>query len=187
MWSVLGLAFFHSILSCKDRTTHEDIKGTPLARNYTDNSVTPIRSNPYSHGSFFKNLMYVLFSKRNPSLIDSQAWVDPAFPMENKPAYPENVKKYTDPDRVFKETIAYRYLAQKASQNTVHAETAIDLPHDNNNNNKINTQYGVLHANKSPSISLKNEGRGKLGQKGSLGESNYAYNESLDTMMQTQV
>lgn len=110
IWSVVGLAMFHTMLSCNELTTHEDLKGQfsqPSPHNNPDNNNAVVR-NPYNKGSHFKNFLYVLFSKRFGSLIDSRSYVDPKMPLENKPNYPEEILKFTSPDRVFKETTSIR-------------------------------------------------------------------------------
>merc|ERR1719483_754689 len=101
---------FHTMLSCNELTTHEDLKGQfsqPSPHNNPDNNNAVVR-NPYNKGSHFKNFLYVLFSKRFGSLIDSRSYVDPKMPLENKPNYPEEILKFTSPDRVFKETTSIR-------------------------------------------------------------------------------
>lgn len=63
VWSILGLAGFHTYLTISNQTTNEDIKG----------SFSPDRGqdvfNPYSQDSIFRNCTVVLCSPNPPSSI----------------------------------------------------------------------------------------------------------------------
>ncbi|XP_072940820.1 palmitoyltransferase ZDHHC18 [Epargyreus clarus] len=64
VWSVLGLAGFHTYLASTDQTTNEDIKGSFSTRRGVSNP------NPYSRGNACANCWYVLCGPLAPSLID---------------------------------------------------------------------------------------------------------------------
>ena len=138
IWSVVGLAMFHTMLSCNELTTHEDLKGAfqqPATPQHQNNNNAVIK-NPYNRGSNLKNLMYVLFSKRFRSLIDSKSYVDPKMPLENKPQYPEEICKFTSPDRVFKETTSIREYTS--------------LYRQNNGSRNINNNPGQMNGHVNP-------------------------------------
>uniref|UniRef100_A0A2C9K459 Palmitoyltransferase n=1 Tax=Biomphalaria glabrata TaxID=6526 RepID=A0A2C9K459_BIOGL len=71
IWSVVGLAGFHSYLTASELTTNEDIKGTFTAKRGQDNF------NPFSKGTLFKNCMGVLCGPNPPSLLDRRGHVVP--------------------------------------------------------------------------------------------------------------
>ncbi|KAI5630818.1 DHHC palmitoyltransferase domain-containing protein [Phthorimaea operculella] len=64
VWSVLGLAGFHTYLASTDQTTNEDIKGSFSTRRGVANP------NPYSRGNACANCWHVLCGPLAPSLID---------------------------------------------------------------------------------------------------------------------
>lgn len=72
MWSVVGLSGFHIMLTCKELSTHEDIRGLPRILENSD--VT----NPYSHGNGCSNFIYVLCGPAPPSLLRATKQVDPS-------------------------------------------------------------------------------------------------------------
>lgn len=65
IWSVAGLAGFHTYLTALNMTTNEDIKGT----------FKPSTGNPFSAGSYFSNCGVVVCGPNPPSLIDRRGWV----------------------------------------------------------------------------------------------------------------
>ncbi|XP_064602645.1 palmitoyltransferase ZDHHC14-like isoform X2 [Liolophura sinensis] len=71
VWSIVGLAGFHSYLAASEQTTNEDIKGSFSSKRGQDNF------NPYSKGSIFKNCLGVLCGPNPPSLIDRRGYVVP--------------------------------------------------------------------------------------------------------------
>lgn len=62
LWSVVGLAGFHTYLVALNQTTNEDIKGSWSGKNKVQN--------PYSHGNLLKNCCEVLCGPVYPSLLD---------------------------------------------------------------------------------------------------------------------
>ncbi|KAL4704850.1 hypothetical protein ACJJTC_017635 [Scirpophaga incertulas] len=72
VWSVLGLAGFHTYLASTDQTTNEDIKGAFSRRRGADN--------PYSRGSACANCWHVLCGPTPPSLLDRRAPLRPDLP-----------------------------------------------------------------------------------------------------------
>lgn len=71
VWSIMGLAGFHTYLTTSNQTTNEDIKGSFSSRRGQD------VYNPYSKGSFVSNCASVLCSPVPPSLIDRRGLVIP--------------------------------------------------------------------------------------------------------------
>ncbi|XP_071800733.1 palmitoyltransferase ZDHHC9-like isoform X2 [Asterias amurensis] len=74
IWSVLGLAGFHTYLVASSQTTNEDIKGTWSSKRSQD------IFNPYSHGSVVSNCCMAICGPFSPSLIDRRGFVVPAEP-----------------------------------------------------------------------------------------------------------
>ncbi|CAG2103994.1 unnamed protein product [Medioppia subpectinata] len=64
VWSILGLAGFHTYLTTSNQTTNEDIKGSFSSKR--NHSV----KNPFSKGSVYRNCCVVLCGPSTPSLID---------------------------------------------------------------------------------------------------------------------
>jgi len=75
VWSVAGLAGFHTYLVSSNLTTNEDIKGTWAAKRGERND------NPYSEGSLFGNCCLVVCGPVHPSLIRRR---DPVIPDAEK-------------------------------------------------------------------------------------------------------
>ncbi|XP_063598426.1 palmitoyltransferase ZDHHC14-like [Penaeus indicus] len=69
VWSILGLAGFHTYLTTSNQTTNEDIKGSFTARRGQANF------NPYGYGNFCLNCLAVLCGPVQPSLIDRRGVV----------------------------------------------------------------------------------------------------------------
>lgn len=69
VWSILGLAGFHTYLTTSNQTTNEDIKGSFTARRGEANF------NPYGYGNFCLNCLAVLCGPVQPSLIDRRGVV----------------------------------------------------------------------------------------------------------------
>lgn len=62
VWSVIGLAGFHTYLTSSNQTTNEDIKGSFSNKGGG--------GNPYSKGNICFNCFYILCGPLQPSLID---------------------------------------------------------------------------------------------------------------------
>ncbi|OTF72098.1 palmitoyltransferase ZDHHC14-like protein, partial [Euroglyphus maynei] len=69
VWSILGLAGFHTYLIMSNLTTNEDIKGSFSKRNHIS------AKNPYSRGSIFSNCYSILCAPIGPSLIHRRSFV----------------------------------------------------------------------------------------------------------------
>lgn len=76
VWSVLGLAGFHTYLTTSNQTTNEDIKGSFSSKRGQESF------NPYSQGNVCSNCFYVLCGPTPPSLIDRRGIVTPEFAAE---------------------------------------------------------------------------------------------------------
>src|SRR5437016_1676951 len=70
MWTVIGLAGFHTYLIALEQTTNEDIKGIFGRANV---------KNPYSRGNLFQNCCFVLCGPIRPSLIDARGELSPDY------------------------------------------------------------------------------------------------------------
>jgi len=77
VWSVVGLAGFHTYLVSSNLTTNEDIKGTWAAKRGEK------CENPYSNGSMLANCFQIVCGPAYPSLIRRREFVTPSLP-ENK-------------------------------------------------------------------------------------------------------
>ncbi|KAG8231600.1 hypothetical protein J437_LFUL012292 [Ladona fulva] len=64
LWSILGLAGFHTYLTTSNQTTNEDIKGSFSSKQGQESF------NPYSEGNVCSNCLYVLCGPTPPSLLD---------------------------------------------------------------------------------------------------------------------
>jgi len=73
IWSIVGLAGFHTYLTSSNLTTNEDIKGSYSTKRSSTNF------NPYSRGNPFSNCAMVLCGPQPPSLIDARGKVTPQF------------------------------------------------------------------------------------------------------------
>ncbi|XP_039294227.1 palmitoyltransferase ZDHHC18 [Nilaparvata lugens] len=69
VWSIIGLAGFHTYLVSSNQTTNEDIKGSFTSKRGQSNF------NPYSQGNVCSNCCHVLCGPVPPSLIDRRALV----------------------------------------------------------------------------------------------------------------
>ncbi|XP_064629563.1 palmitoyltransferase ZDHHC9-like isoform X3 [Lineus longissimus] len=83
IWSIIGLAGFHTYLTTSNQTTNEDIKGTFSAKRGQDNA------NPYTKGTVMLNCCNVLCGPTPPSLLDRRGFVVPE--PQTVLSLPENV------------------------------------------------------------------------------------------------
>ncbi|KAG7188288.1 hypothetical protein KM043_007951 [Ampulex compressa] len=78
LWSILGLAGFHTYLTTSNQTTNEDIKGSFSSKRGQESF------NPYSQGNICGNCFYVLCGPAPPSLIDRRGIVTPEYRAEQE-------------------------------------------------------------------------------------------------------
>ncbi|XP_029040466.1 palmitoyltransferase app isoform X2 [Osmia bicornis bicornis] len=78
VWSILGLAGFHTYLTTSNQTTNEDIKGSFSIKRGQESF------NPYSQGNICGNCFYVLCGPAPPSLIDRRGIVTPEYRAEQE-------------------------------------------------------------------------------------------------------
>ncbi|CAH1402237.1 unnamed protein product [Nezara viridula] len=71
VWSVMGLAGFHTYLTTSNQTTNEDIKGSFSSKR------GQASYNPYSRGNICSNCCHILCGPSPPSLIDRRGMVPP--------------------------------------------------------------------------------------------------------------
>ncbi|KAK9743568.1 DHHC palmitoyltransferase [Popillia japonica] len=76
VWSILGLAGFHTYLTTSNQTTNEDIKGSFTGKSGQDSF------NPYSQGNVCLNCFHILCGPVTPSLIDRRGVVTDEYRME---------------------------------------------------------------------------------------------------------
>ncbi|XP_050307601.1 palmitoyltransferase app isoform X2 [Anthonomus grandis grandis] len=76
VWSILGLAGFHTYLTTSNQTTNEDIKGSFTTKR------APESFNPYSQGNVCLNCFHILCGPLTPSLIDRRGIVTPSYRSE---------------------------------------------------------------------------------------------------------
>lgn len=77
VWSILGLAGFHTYLMSSNQTTNEDIKGSFSTKNAPSNSrESRPPKNPFSAGSICGNCCLILCGPTAPSLIDRRGYID---------------------------------------------------------------------------------------------------------------
>ncbi|XP_057651416.1 palmitoyltransferase app [Diorhabda carinulata] len=77
VWSILGLAGFHTYLTTSNQTTNEDIKGSFTSKRGQENF------NPYSEGNVCLNCFHILCGPLTPSLIDRRGVVTESYRYEN--------------------------------------------------------------------------------------------------------
>ncbi|XP_012344757.2 palmitoyltransferase app isoform X2 [Apis florea] len=85
VWSILGLAGFHTYLTTSNQTTNEDIKGSFSIKTGQESF------NLYSQGNICGNCFYVLCGPAPPSLIDRRGIVTPEYRAEQERVGGDNV------------------------------------------------------------------------------------------------
>lgn len=70
IWSLLGLAGFHTYLISTNQTTHEDVRGM-----FDRRTVAPV-TNPYSTKSYIGNCFVLLCGPNHPSLIRRREFIE---------------------------------------------------------------------------------------------------------------
>uniref|UniRef100_A0A0A9YWZ0 Palmitoyltransferase n=2 Tax=Lygus hesperus TaxID=30085 RepID=A0A0A9YWZ0_LYGHE len=78
VWSVLGLAGFHTYLTTSNQTTNEDIKGSFSSKR------GQASFNPYSRGNICSNCCHILCGPSPPSLIDRRGLVTAEYIAERQ-------------------------------------------------------------------------------------------------------
>nr|CAH7727513.1 unnamed protein product [Callosobruchus chinensis] len=76
VWSIIGLAGFHTYLTTSNQTTNEDIKGSFASKRGQDSF------NPYSQGNVCLNCFHILCGPVTPSLIDRRGLVTESYSAE---------------------------------------------------------------------------------------------------------
>ncbi|KAF5277715.1 hypothetical protein FQR65_LT03695 [Abscondita terminalis] len=76
VWSILGLAGFHTYLTTSNQTTNEDIKGSFTSKRGEQSF------NPYSQGNVCLNCFHILCGPFTPSLIDRRGLVTDEYRLE---------------------------------------------------------------------------------------------------------
>lgn len=77
VWSVLGLAGFHTYLTTTNQTTNEDIKGSFTSKRHGQHAF-----NPYSQGNVCLNCFHILCGPVTPSLIDRRGIASAEYKLE---------------------------------------------------------------------------------------------------------
>ncbi|CAH1964048.1 unnamed protein product [Acanthoscelides obtectus] len=76
VWSIIGLAGFHTYLTTSNQTTNEDIKGSFASKRGQESF------NPYSQGNVCLNCFHILCGPVTPSLIDRRGIVTESYSAE---------------------------------------------------------------------------------------------------------
>jgi len=108
VWSVLGLAGFHTYLTTSNQTTNEDIKGSFSGKRGQE------KVNPYSKGGVCANCLFILCGPMPPSFIDRRGFV---IPERNLSPPCQGIASTTD--RVPHENTEIRLLANGKGSVTV--------------------------------------------------------------------
>lgn len=114
VWSVIGLAGFHTYLTTSDQTTNEDIKGSFTSKGGQQ------AINPYSQGNICLNCFHILCGPITPSLIDRRGIVTDEYRTQMQP--PDKYNSAPVPPLVVMQpgldTLNKPYSLENETQNT---------------------------------------------------------------------
>lgn len=134
VWSVIGLAGFHTYLTTSDQTTNEDIKGSFTSKGGQQ------AINPYSQGNICLNCFHILCGPITPSLIDRRGIVTDEYRTQMQP--PEKYNTAPVPPLVVMQpgldTINKPYSLENETQNAS-AGVFRQRSYDNLQNEKSNS------------------------------------------------
>ncbi|KAH1024401.1 hypothetical protein HUJ05_003887 [Dendroctonus ponderosae] len=121
VWSILGLAGFHTYLTTSNQTTNEDIKGSFTSKRGQDSF------NPYSQGNVCLNCFHILCGPIAPSLIDRRGIVTNSYRSElsqpitlepNMPLGNYGLKAQTGPVHITTNTADLSGIYRQATEST---------------------------------------------------------------------
>ncbi|KAL5010783.1 hypothetical protein ScPMuIL_013088 [Solemya velum] len=139
VWSIIGLAGFHTYLATSEQTTNEDIKGSFSSRRGQENF------NPYSQGTILKNCMVVLCSPTPPSLIDRRGFVVPDSSQIHPVSDGVVKEKESNAVNVKHESYGSTTVTQQKSTTSVGTNTAVDkTPVANGNSTGPMTKHDMI-------------------------------------------
>ncbi|XP_070509511.1 palmitoyltransferase ZDHHC9 [Chironomus tepperi] len=154
VWSVIGLAGFHTYLTSSDQTTNEDIKGSFSNKGGSQN--------PYSRGNICLNCFYILCGPLQPSLIDRRGIMTEEYRLQMQsadknvitsqpPIVVQHIGTTVDP------TKAYNHVDLEAStnMNNSHMQGVYrQRSYDNLQNDKSTSSVAHLVENELPLASV---------------------------------
>lgn len=154
VWSVIGLAGFHTYLTSSDQTTNEDIKGSFSNKGGSQN--------PYSRGNICLNCFYILCGPLQPSLIDRRGIITEEYRLQMQSAdknvitsQPPIVVQHIGP--TVDPTKAYNHVDLEAStnMNNSHMQGVYrQRSYDNLQNDKSTSSVAHLVENELPLASV---------------------------------
>ncbi|KAJ8669080.1 hypothetical protein QAD02_000339 [Eretmocerus hayati] len=154
VWSILGLAGFHTYLTTSNQTTNEDIKGSFTSKRGQESF------NPYSRGNICGNCFYVLCGPSPPSLIDRRGIVTPEFRAEQERTSEENVitnnKSYGNVKIIQPQSNGSTTLAMSSSGEQLTSSTSNLVPkqHQRHHHQQHHHQPGLDSMNGSTTSSV---------------------------------
>uniref|UniRef100_A0A1Q3G1H7 Palmitoyltransferase n=1 Tax=Culex tarsalis TaxID=7177 RepID=A0A1Q3G1H7_CULTA len=135
VWSVIGLAGFHTYLTTSDQTTNEDIKGSFTSKGGQQ------AINPYSQGNICLNCFHILCGPITPSLIDRRGVVTDEYRTQMQPPDKYNNSAPVPPLVVMQpghETLNKPYSLENETQSS-NAGVFRQRSYDNLQNEKSNS------------------------------------------------